>query len=40
MLNSMWGKLGGAGVGLAIGGPIGALIGLIAGHLLVDRSGA
>jgi DnaJ like chaperone protein len=36
----MWGKLGGAGVGLAIGGPIGALIGLIAGHLLVDRSGA
>lgn len=35
----MWGKLGGAGVGLAVGGPLGALIGLIAGHLLVDREG-
>jgi DnaJ like chaperone protein len=36
----MWGKLGGAGVGLAIGGPLGALIGLFAGHVLVDREGA
>ena len=40
MLNSLWGKLGGAGVGLAIGGPLGALVGAVAGHVLVDRSGA
>ncbi len=35
----MWGKLGGAGLGLAIGGPLGALIGVVAGHVLVDREG-
>jgi len=32
--------LGGAGIGLALGGPIGALVGGIAGHVLVDREGA
>ena len=37
---SIWGKLGGAGVGLAIGGPIGGLLGAFAGHYLVDREGA
>lgn len=37
---SVWGKLSGAGLGLAVGGPIGALIGAFAGHYLVDRDGA
>lgn len=37
---SIWGKLGGAGLGLALGGPIGALLGGLAGHVLVDREGA
>jgi DnaJ like chaperone protein len=37
---SVWGKFGGAGVGLAIGGPIGALVGAFAGHYLVDRDGS
>jgi DnaJ like chaperone protein len=37
---SIWGKLGGAGLGLALGGPIGALLGALAGHVLVDREGA
>jgi DnaJ like chaperone protein len=37
---SIWGKLGGAGLGLAIGGPLGALLGGMAGHVLVDRKGA
>ncbi|GJD96204.1 J domain-containing protein [Methylobacterium iners] len=36
----IWGKLGGVGLGLAIGGPLGALAGGVAGHLLVDRDGA
>ena len=36
----MWGKIGGAGLGLAIGGPIGGLLGAFAGHILVDRDGA
>jgi DnaJ like chaperone protein len=40
MIHSIWGKLGGAGIGLAIGGPIGALLGGVAGHMLVDREGA
>lgn len=34
---SIWGKLGGAGLGLALGGPLGALVGGIAGHFIVDR---
>lgn len=36
----MWGKLGGAGIGLAIGGPLGALAGAFAGHFLMDADGA
>jgi DnaJ like chaperone protein len=40
VLSGLWGKLGGAGIGLAIGGPLGALIGALAGHVLVDREGA
>lgn len=37
---SVWGKFGGGGLGLAIGGPIGALVGAFAGHYLIDREGA
>lgn len=37
---SVWGKMSGGGLGLAIGGPIGALAGAFAGHYLVDRDGA
>src|SRR3954454_1896432 len=37
---SVWGKLGGGGAGFAIGGPIGALLGAFAGHMLIDREGA
>lgn len=40
MSASIWGKLGGAGVGFGLGGPIGALLGAFAGHVLVDREGA
>lgn len=40
MSNGIWGKLGGAGLGLAIGGPLGGLVGGMAGHFLVDREGA
>lgn len=40
MSSGIWGKLGGAGLGLAIGGPLGALVGVAAGHFLVDREGA
>jgi len=36
---SVWGKLGGAAAGFAVGGPIGALLGVVAGHLIVDRTG-
>jgi DnaJ like chaperone protein len=39
MNHSIWGKLGGAGIGLALGGPLGALLGGLAGHMLVDREG-
>lgn len=38
--SGVWGKIGGAGLGLAVGGPLGALLGGLAGHLLVDRPGA
>lgn len=34
---SIWGKLVGAAAGLTLGGPIGALIGGIAGHYAIDR---
>jgi DnaJ like chaperone protein len=37
---SVWGKLSGGGIGLAVGGPIGALIGAFAGHYFVDREGS
>jgi DnaJ like chaperone protein len=40
MSYSIWGKIGGVGLGLALGGPIGALLGGVAGHVLVDRDGA
>jgi len=40
MSGSVWGKLGGAGIGLAVGGPLGGLIGAVAGHVLVDREGS
>ncbi|WP_336486245.1 TerB family tellurite resistance protein [Methylobacterium nigriterrae] len=40
MTSGIWGKLGGVGLGMAIGGPLGALIGGVAGHFLVDREGA
>jgi DnaJ like chaperone protein len=36
---SIWGKLGGAGLGYAVGGPLGALLGLFAGHMFMDREG-
>ncbi|BCM85411.1 TerB family tellurite resistance protein [Methylobacterium indicum] len=36
----VWGKLGGAGIGLAAGGPLGALLGAVAGHFLLDREGS
>jgi DnaJ like chaperone protein len=34
---SLWGKIVGGAAGLAMGGPIGALVGLIAGHVLLDE---
>jgi len=37
---SIWGKLGGAAAGFAVGGPIGALVGGVAGHLIFDRTGS
>lgn len=40
MSSSFWGALGGGGLGFAIGGPLGALLGAFAGHVLVDREGS
>jgi DnaJ like chaperone protein len=34
---SIWGKVGGAGAGFLMGGPIGALVGAVAGHFNFDR---
>lgn len=35
---SIWGKLGGAAAGFLLGGgPVGALVGALAGHVLIDR---
>ena len=34
---SIWGKLAGAAAGLAAAGPLGALLGAVAGHYTVDR---
>jgi DnaJ like chaperone protein len=36
---SIWGKLSGAAAGLLVGGPIGALVGAVAGHFLIDSQG-
>ena len=35
---SIWGKIGGGAAGLLVGGPVGAALGLVAGHYLFDRS--
>jgi DnaJ like chaperone protein len=40
MVSSFWGALSGGGIGLALGGPLGALVGALAGHVLIDREGA
>jgi DnaJ like chaperone protein len=37
---SIWGKIGGAAAGLLAGGPLGAALGALAGHFLVDRPAA
>jgi DnaJ like chaperone protein len=34
---SIWGKIGGGAAGLLVGGPIGAAVGAVAGHFLIDR---
>lgn len=34
---SLWGKIAGGVGGLALGGPIGALLGVVAGHFLIDE---
>jgi DnaJ like chaperone protein len=34
---SIWGKMGGAGAGFLFGGPVGALVGAVAGHFMFDR---
>jgi DnaJ like chaperone protein len=36
---SVWGKVSGAAAGLLVGGPVGALVGVVAGHFLFDREG-
>ncbi len=35
---SIWGKFSGAAAGLIMGGPVGALLGALAGHFIVDRA--
>jgi DnaJ like chaperone protein len=34
---SIWGKLGGVAAGMMVGGPVGAALGALAGHYLIDR---
>ena len=34
---SIWGKIGGGAAGMLFGGPIGAAVGVLAGHFLIDR---
>jgi len=34
---SIWGKIGGGAAGLLVGGPLGAALGLVAGHYLFDH---
>jgi DnaJ like chaperone protein len=35
---SIWGKIGGAAAGFITGGPVGAALGALAGHMLFDRA--
>lgn len=35
---SIWGKIGGAAAGMLVGGPIGAALGVVAGHYLFDNN--
>lgn len=35
---SIWGKIGGAAAGMLVGGPLGAALGVVAGHYLFDRA--
>lgn len=37
---SVWGKVGGAAAGMTFGGPLGALLGAVAGHYFFDKDGA
>ncbi|PCI86780.1 MAG: molecular chaperone DjlA [Hyphomicrobiales bacterium] len=37
---SIWGKIGGAAAGMTFGGPLGALLGAVAGHYFFDKDGA
>jgi DnaJ like chaperone protein len=37
---SIWGKLSGAAAGLITAGPVGAVLGALAGHFLIDRASA
>src|SRR5579864_7749938 len=34
---AIWGKISGGAAGLALAGPLGALVGAVAGHFLLDR---
>ena len=34
---SIWGKVSGLGAGFLVGGPVGALLGAVAGHFIFDR---
>jgi DnaJ like chaperone protein len=34
---SIWGKIGGAAAGMLVAGPVGAALGALAGHFLIDR---
>lgn len=37
---SVWGKIGGAAAGMTFAGPLGALLGAVAGHYFFDKEGA
>src|ERR1700753_232132 len=36
---SIWGKVSGAGAGFLVGGPVGAVLGAVAGHFIFDHPG-
>ena len=36
---SIWGKIGGAAAGMVVAGPVGAMVGALAGHFLIDSGG-